>query len=46
MIYIAKFDEAIYVLHASRKKAQQTPKADIDLAKQRLSEILKERRPS
>jgi phage-related protein len=45
MIYIAKFDEAIYVLHAFHKKTQQTPKADIDLAKQRLSEILKERRP-
>jgi phage-related protein len=46
MIYIAKFDEAIFVLHAFQKKAQKTPKADIDIAKQRLSEISDERRQS
>ncbi|MDZ7670961.1 MAG: type II toxin-antitoxin system RelE/ParE family toxin [Gammaproteobacteria bacterium] len=46
MIYIAKLDEAIYVLHAFQKKAQKTPKADIDVATQRLSELLQERRSS
>lgn len=45
LIYVAKFEEAIYVLHAFQKKTQQTPKADIDTAKQRLGEIVKKRRP-
>ncbi len=35
VIYVAKFDEAIYVLHAFQKKTQQTPKEDIDLAAKR-----------
>ena len=39
IIYVAKFDEAIYVLHAFQKKSQRTPKADIDLAKSRLQEL-------
>lgn len=34
-IYVAKFAEAIYVLHAFQKKAQKTPKADLDLAARR-----------
>ena len=34
-IYVAKFKDAIYVLHAFKKTTQQTPKADIDLAAQR-----------
>ena len=36
IIYVAKFEDAIYVLHAFRKKSQKTPKADIDKAKQEL----------
>ena len=39
VIYIAKFEEAIYVLHAFEKKTQQTSKQDIDLARQRLKSI-------
>lgn len=31
-IYVAKFKDAIYVLHAFKKTTQQTAKADIDLA--------------
>jgi phage-related protein len=34
-LYVAKFDAAIYVLHAFQKKTQQTAKADIELAKVR-----------
>ena len=34
-IYVAKFEAAVYVLHAFQKKSQQTAKADIDLAKAR-----------
>jgi phage-related protein len=33
VIYVAKFAEAIYVLHAFQKKTQQTSKDDIELAK-------------
>ncbi|MEL0584019.1 MAG: type II toxin-antitoxin system RelE/ParE family toxin [Candidatus Thiodiazotropha sp. (ex. Lucinoma kazani)] len=40
VIYIAKFDEAIYVLHAFRKKTQKTPKPDIETAKRALREIV------
>ena len=35
VIYVAKFAEAIYVLHAFQKKTQKTAKPDIDLAAQR-----------
>ena len=32
VIYVAKFESAVYVLHAFRKKTQKTRKEDIDLA--------------
>jgi phage-related protein len=35
VVYVAKFAEAIYVLHAFKKTTQRTPKADIDLAARR-----------
>ncbi|PKM14491.1 MAG: hypothetical protein CVV12_13680 [Gammaproteobacteria bacterium HGW-Gammaproteobacteria-2] len=35
MIYVAKFADAIYVLHAFQKKTQKTAKSDIDLAAKR-----------
>lgn len=38
MIYIAKYDEAVYVLHAFEKRTQKMRQADIDLAKRRLTE--------
>ena len=44
VLYVAKFAEAIYVLHAFEKKSQQTPKRELDLARQRLSELLRRRR--
>jgi phage-related protein len=31
-MYVAKFEAAVYVLHAFQKKTQQTAKADIELA--------------
>ena len=39
VFYVAKYAEAIYVLHAFEKRARQTRKADIELAKQRLAEV-------
>ena len=35
LLYVAKFSDAIYVLHAFQKKTQQTSKEDIDLARKR-----------
>jgi len=35
VIYVAKFEEAIYVLHAFQKKTQKTPKAEIEIAARR-----------
>ncbi|MEW8646618.1 MAG: type II toxin-antitoxin system RelE/ParE family toxin [Candidatus Thiodiazotropha endolucinida] len=39
VIYIAKPEDAIHVLHAFQKKTQKTRKADIDLAKKRLKKL-------
>lgn len=44
VIYIAKFAEAVYVLHAFEKKTRQTPKQDIELAARRYRELLNSRR--
>ena len=32
VIYVAKFENAVYVLHCFQKKTQKTSKKDIDLA--------------
>ena len=42
IIYVAKFGDAIYVLHCFQKKAAQTSKADIDLAKKRYRDLKRE----
>lgn len=39
IIYVAKFERAVYILHAFEKKTQKTRQADIDLARQRYREI-------
>ena len=44
VIYVTKFAEGIYVLHAFRKKARKTPKAEIKLARTRYRAMLKERK--
>ncbi len=46
VIYIAAFEEAVYVLHAFQKKTQKTRKSDIDLAKNRLKALKRYRRRS
>ena len=43
ILYVTKFKEAIYVLHAFQKKTQRTATTDLDLAKRRYSEILRYR---
>ncbi len=42
VIYVAKFADAIYVLHCFQKKTQKTSKADLDLAEKRYRDLLKE----
>ena len=39
VIYMAKFTDAVYVLHAFHKKSQKTRREDIDLARQRYRRI-------
>lgn len=42
VIYIAKFENAIYVLHCFQKKSQKRSKKDIDLAAKRYKDLIKE----
>jgi phage-related protein len=44
VIYIARFQEGVYVLHAFPKRTRRTGKADIDLARARLTDALGMRR--
>ena len=39
VVYVAKFEDSVYVLHAFRKKTQKTRKEDIDLAARRYKQI-------
>ena len=43
VIYLAKFDEGIYVLHAFEKKTRRTRREDIDLARKRFQAVLRGR---
>jgi len=42
VLYVAKFAEAVYVLHSFQKKAQKTSRADLKLGMQRYRDLLKE----
>jgi phage-related protein len=44
VLYVAKFQDAVYVLHCFQKKTQRTAKADLDLARKRHAELVKEQR--
>jgi len=44
VIYVAKFEDAVYILHAFVKKTNRTPRGDLDLASARLRRVLHERR--
>ena len=44
VLYLAKFAEAVYVLHAFEKRTRQTRKSDIDLARRNLAEVLRHRK--
>ena len=42
IIYVAKFADAIYVLHCFQKKTQKTSKADLNKAEKRYRDLTKE----
>lgn len=39
VIYVAKFRDAVYVLHSFQKKTQKTNRHDIDLAENRFRQV-------
>jgi phage-related protein len=44
VLYVAKFEEAVYVLHVFEKRSQKTAKGDIQLARNRYTDLLKWRK--
>ena len=44
VIYVASFEETIYVLHAFQKKSRKTGRQDLDTAKRALREVLERQR--
>lgn len=44
VFYVAKFGEAVYVLHAFQKKTQKTSKIDIEIGQRRYQQMLQYRK--
>ena len=44
LMYVAKFDEAIYVLHSFQKKTRKTSRNDIEIARARYRAVVAERK--
>jgi phage-related protein len=44
IFYVARFDEAVYVLHAFQKKTQKTTKQDIQVGQQRYQLMMQYRK--
>jgi phage-related protein len=44
VFYVARFAEAVYVLHAFEKRTRQARQADIELGRRNLAEVLNARR--
>jgi phage-related protein len=42
VMYVAKFADAVYVLHCFKKKTQKTSKTDVELAEKRYRDLTKE----
>jgi phage-related protein len=43
VLYVARFQETVYVLHVFQKKTQRTSKHDIEIARDRYRTLLQER---
>jgi phage-related protein len=46
IFYVARFEEAVYVLHSFQKKTQKTSQRDIELGQQRYKQMLQQREDS
>ncbi len=46
VMYVAKFEEAIYVLHSFQKSTRKTSRNDVDVAKARYRAVIAERKTS
>ena len=44
IIYVATFEEAVFVLHAFQKKTRKTSKHDLELAALRFKQLVKDRK--
>lgn len=44
IVYVARFADAVYVLHCFQKKTQQTAQSKIELARKRYKELVSEKR--
>ena len=44
VFYVAKFQEAVYVLHCFQKKTQKTEVRDLELGRKRFKDLLEDRR--
>ena len=44
VFYVAKFSEAVYVLHAFEKRSRKTPKRELQLARDRFRDLLMRKR--
>lgn len=42
-LYVARFEEAVYVLHVFEKKSQRTAKADLETGRARYQELVRRR---
>lgn len=43
VLYVAKFEEAVYVLHAFEKRARKTAQHDVEVARQRYRAVIRQR---
>ena len=46
IFYIARFEEAVYILHCFQKKTQRTASQDIELGQNRYQKLINQRRKS
>jgi phage-related protein len=41
VLYVAQFEQAVYVLHCFQKKSAKTSRSDIEIGQQRFRELVK-----
>lgn len=44
VLYVAQFEQAVYVLHCFQKKSAKTSRSDIEIGQQRFRELVKGKR--